>query len=94
MGLANIQVGYQKFPLDRNGESGKKMTRGLRGAILAKMANMANTRQSLGKNSNDMAKGRFESGDFDENGEYGKIYQSLNYVSHKMAKEPLKKWQC
>ena len=44
------------------------MTRGLRGAILAKMAN---TRQCLGKNSNDVAKGRFESGDFDENGEYG-----------------------
>ena len=72
----------------------EKMTIGLRGAILAKMANMANTRQSLGKNSNDMAKGRFESGDFDENGEYGKIYQSLNYLSNKMAKEPLKKWRC
>ena len=47
------------------------MTRGLRGAILAKMGNMANTRQCFGKNSNDVAKGRFESGDFDENGEYG-----------------------
>ena len=66
------------------------MTRGLLGAILAKMANMANTSQSLGKNSNDMAKGRFESGDFDENCEYGKIYQRLNYLSNEMAKERLK----
>ena len=29
-------------------------------------------RQSLGKNSNEMAKGRFESGDFDENGDFDK----------------------
>ena len=38
-------------------------------AYLAKMANMANICQSLSKNSNKMAKGPFESGDFDENGE-------------------------
>ena len=37
---------------------------------LANMANMANTRRSLNKNSNDMAK-PFENGDFDENGEFG-----------------------
>ena len=38
-------------------------------AYLAKMANMVNVCQRLSKNSNKMAKGPFESGDFDENGE-------------------------
>lgn len=50
--------------------------------------------KSLSKNSNDMAKGSFECGDFDKNDEYGKIYQSLNYLSNKMAKGPLEKWRC
>ena len=38
-------------------------------AYLAKMVNMANICQILSKNSNKMAKGLFECGDFDENGE-------------------------
>ena len=37
---------------------------------LANMANMANTRQSLNKNSNDDMAKPFENGDFDENGEF------------------------
>ena len=39
-------------------------------ANTANMSNMANTRQSLNKNSNDMAK-PFANGDFDKNGECG-----------------------
>ena len=47
----------------------------LRVAISAKMANMAtnlaNIRQSLNKNLNDVAKRPFESGNFNENGNFG-----------------------
>ena len=34
------------------------------------LANMANIHQSLSKISNEMAKGQFESGDFNEKGEF------------------------
>ena len=34
-----------------------------------KIANLANIRQGISKNSNEMTKWPFESGDFDENGE-------------------------
>ena len=40
-------------------------------AILAQMAEMALNRQTINKNSNEMAKGRLESGDISENGENG-----------------------
>ena len=55
-------------------------------AISAKMANMPNICQSLSKNSNKMAKGPFESGDFDENGDLspkfnGCMCRSENNVS-------------
>lgn len=47
----------------------------LRVAILAKMANMAtnlaNIRQSLNKNLDDVANRPFESGNFNENGDFG-----------------------
>ena len=47
----------------------------LRVAILAKMANMAtnlaNIRQSVNKNLNDVAKRPFESGNFNESGDFG-----------------------
>ena len=36
---------------------------------LVKIANLANIRQGISKNSNEMTKWPFESGDFDENGE-------------------------
>ena len=55
---------------------------------LANMANMANTRRSLNKNSNDMAK-PFENGDFDENGEFG---ENVEY-SESSSTPPLEKWQ-
>ena len=45
-------------------------------AILAKMANIA-VSASFGKNSNEMAKGPFESEDFPENGEYGENSSKL-----------------
>ena len=35
------------------------------------LANKANIHQSLSKISNEMAKGQFESGDFNEKGEFG-----------------------
>ena len=38
---------------------------------LVKIANLANIRQGISKNSNEMTKWPFESGDFDENGEIG-----------------------
>ena len=38
---------------------------------LVKIANLANIRQDVSKNSNEMTKWPFESGDFDENGEIG-----------------------
>ena len=38
---------------------------------LVKIANLANIRQNVSKNSNEMTKWPFESGDFDENGEIG-----------------------
>ena len=38
---------------------------------LVKIANLANIRQDVSKNSNEMTKWLFESGAFDENGEIG-----------------------
>ena len=38
---------------------------------LVKIANLANIRQEVSKNSNEMTKWPFESSDFDENGEIG-----------------------
>ena len=38
---------------------------------LVKIASLANIRQGIDKNSNEMTKWSFESGDFDENGEIG-----------------------
>ena len=38
---------------------------------LVKIANLANIRQDVSKNSNEMTKWPFESGDFDGNGEIG-----------------------
>lgn len=38
---------------------------------LVKIANLANIRQGVSKNSNEMTKWPFERGDFDENGETG-----------------------
>ena len=38
---------------------------------LVKIANLSNIRQDVSKNSNEMTKWPFESGDFDENGEIG-----------------------
>ena len=38
---------------------------------LVKIANLANIRQDVSKNSNEMTKWPFESGAFDENGEIG-----------------------
>ena len=46
---------------------------------------MANTRQSLNKNSNDMAK-PFANGDFDKNGEFG---ENVEY-SESSSRHPLK----
>ena len=66
------------------------MTRGLRGAILAKMANMADTRQSLGKNSNDMAKGRFESGDLTKMANMAKFIKALTTCHIRWQRSPLK----
>ena len=40
-------------------------------AYLAKMAEMAINRQTINKNSNEMAKGPLESGDISENGVFG-----------------------
>ena len=59
-------------------------------AILAKMANMANTHQSLSKNSNETAKEPFErKGRFWQKKikmvNMAKICQSLNYMSNRMA---------
>ena len=52
---------------------------------MANMSNMANTRQSLNKNSNDMAK-PFANGDFDKNGEFG---ENVEY-SENSSRHPLK----
>ena len=49
------------------------------------LAKMANIRQNLGKNSNEMAKVRFESGYFDENGE---LSPKFNECSYDVAKGP------
>ena len=54
-------------------------------ANMANMSNMANTRQSLNKNSNDMAK-PFANGDFDKNGEFG---ENVEY-SESSSRHPLK----
>ena len=54
-------------------------------ANMANMSNMANTRQSLDKNSNDMAK-PFANGDFDKNGEFG---ENVEY-SESSSRHPLK----
>ena len=49
---------------------------------------------SLNKNSNEMAKGRFESGDFDENGEFdktgknGELSPKFDGCSYDVAKGP------
>lgn len=43
------------------------------------LAKMANIRQNLGKNSNEMAKVRFESGDFDKNGELSPKFDECSY---------------
>ena len=55
------------------------------------LAKMANIRQSLGKNSNEMAKWRFESGDFDANGDFdknGKLSPKFDESSYDVAKGP------
>ena len=69
--IANIRENSeQKFKYDGKGIR-------LKAAILTEMvnlvkiANLANIRQDVSKNSNEMTKWPFESGDFDENGEIG-----------------------
>ena len=55
------------------------------------LANMANIHQSLSKISNEMAKGQFESGDFNEKGEFGEIGKN-GALSPKFGEVPLT-WQ-
>ena len=55
------------------------------------MMNMENICQGLGKNSNKMAKGPFNSAVFEGNGEFGKKSTSRSYKSNEMTKwSPLK----
>ena len=59
------------------------------------LANMANIHQSLSKISNEMAKGQFESGDFNEKGEFGEkgkngaLSPKFGECSYDVAKPPL-----
>lgn len=46
------------------------------------LAKMANVRQNLSKNSNEMAKVRFESGYFDENGDFDKMANSRQNLTN------------
>ena len=59
------------------------------------MVNMANIHQSLSKTSNEMAKGQFERGDFNEKGEFGEngkngaLSPKFGECSYDVAKAPL-----
>ena len=59
------------------------------------LANMANIHQSLSKISNEMAKGHFENGDFNEKGEFGEngkngaLSPKFGECSYDVAKAPL-----
>ena len=59
------------------------------------LANKANIHQSLSKISNEMAKGQFESGDFNEKGEFGEngknsaLSPKFGECSYDVAKPPL-----
>ena len=67
----------------------------LKVAILTTMANyvlmmnMENICQSLGKNSDKMAKGPFKSADFDGNGEFGKNRPALAISQMRWQSGPL-----
>ena len=54
---------------------------------------MENICQSLGKNSDKMAKGPFESADFDGNGEFGKNRPALAISQMRWQSGPLWKWR-
>ena len=66
-------------------------TKGYEIPVCPELHALANIRQSLRKNSNEMAKGRFESGDFDENGDFdknGKLSSKFDECSYDVAKGP------